>query len=112
MLTTVVNDPVDNSYGTALAHANVSPLLTGWTAGGGVEWSPSNLTSWSIKVEYLYTDLVGAFSTGYGLGPSNGGQGFMTNALAGNSAYRFNTVRAGVNYHFNLTNATPVVAKF
>jgi outer membrane immunogenic protein len=106
ILTTVVNDPVDISYGTAIAHASINPLLTGWTAGGGAEWSPSNLPSWSLKVEYLYTDLGGASSTGYGLGPSNGRQGFMTNALTGNSSYRFNTDRACVNYHFNFAKST------
>ncbi len=30
---------------------------TGWTAGGGVEWTPMAFPSWSLKAEYLYTNL-------------------------------------------------------
>jgi outer membrane immunogenic protein len=57
---------------------------TGWTAGGGVEWA--FLPNWSAKVEYLYTDLE-----------NGGGWGWGAPQLA-----KFHTVRAGVNYHFNL----------
>jgi outer membrane immunogenic protein len=110
--TTVVSDPVDISYGAAVARANNSSLLTGWTAGGGAEWSPSNLPAWSLKVEYLYTDLGSVRSSAYGLGPTNEGQGYMLNAMSNSNAYRFNLVRAGINYHFNYTNLAPVVAKF
>lgn len=109
--TTVVSDPVDVSYGAAVARANNNSLLTGWTAGGGAEWSPSSLPAWSLKVEYLYTDLGSVRSSAYGLGPTNGGQGYMLNAISNSNAYRFNLVRAGINYHFNLA-ATPVVTKF
>jgi outer membrane immunogenic protein len=74
---------------------------TGWTAGGGVEWA--FLPNWSAKVEYLYTDLSGSGQNGFnfGLGLNNT-----------NNHTRFNTVRAGVNYHFNLFNPSPVVAKY
>jgi outer membrane immunogenic protein len=57
---------------------------TGWTAGGGVEWA--FLPNWSAKVEYLYTDLE-----------NNSGWGWAAPQRA-----KFHTVRAGVNYHFNL----------
>ena len=43
---------------------------TGWTAGGGVEWSPSMFPSWSLKAEYLYVDLG---STTANSVPLNGG---------------------------------------
>ena len=74
---------------------------TGWTAGGGVEWA--FLPNWSAKVEYLYTDLSGNNNNGFnfGLGLNNV-----------NNHTRFHTVRAGVNYHFNLFNPSPVVAKY
>ena len=74
---------------------------TGWTAGGGVEWA--FLPNWSAKVEYLYTDLSGNNNNGF-----NWGWG-LNNV---NNHTRFNTVRAGVNYHFNLFNPSPVVAKY
>jgi outer membrane immunogenic protein len=57
---------------------------TGWTAGGGVEWA--FLPNWSAKVEYLYTDLE-----------NNAGWGWVAPQRT-----KFHTVRAGVNYHFNL----------
>ena len=76
---------------------------TGWTAGGGVEWAPVSFPNWSVKVEYLYTDLTGNNNNGFnfGLGLNN-----VSNHT------RFHTVRAGVNYHFNLFNPSPVVARY
>lgn len=109
--TTVVSDPIDGAYGAAVARSNSSSLLTGWTAGGGVEWSPNNFPAWSMKVEYLYTDLGSVTSSAYGLGPANGGQKYMLNGISNTNAYRFNLVRAGINYHFN-TASVPVIAKF
>jgi len=80
---------------------NNSATQTGWTAGGGVEWA--FLPNWSAKVEYLYTDLSGSGQNGFnwGIGLNNT-----------NNHTRFNTVRAGVNYHFNLFSPSPVVAKY
>lgn len=57
-------------------------LRTGWTLGGGAEWA--FLPSWSLKAEYLYSDLA------WSLKKDNGG---------GTEA-QFHTVRLGVNYHF------------
>ena len=62
----------------------LSDTRTGWTAGGGVEWA--FLPNWSAKVEYLYTDLENDKSWGW-VAPQR---------------TKFHTVRAGVNYHFNL----------
>jgi outer membrane immunogenic protein len=77
---------------------------TGWTAGGGIEWA--FLPNWSAKVEYLYTDLSN-FQNNDSWGGCGGlfGQGC-------NRHYRFNTVRAGLNYHFNFSSPAPVVAKY
>jgi outer membrane immunogenic protein len=61
-----------------------SDTRTGWTAGGGVEWA--FLPNWSAKVEYLYTDLE-----------NDKGWGWVAP-----QSTKFHTVRAGVNYHFNL----------
>jgi outer membrane immunogenic protein len=83
-----------------LGLTNWNSVGTGWTAGGGLEWM--FVPRWSAKIEYLYTDL-GNFSN------NNGGFGWANNAQ-----YRFSTIRAGVNWHFNLFAPPPpaIVAKY
>jgi len=99
-------------YGTGgFAYGNVSSngtygsqnaTQTGWTAGGGVEWAFA--PAWSVKAEYLYTDISG------------GNQNKLFNSPASlnnvNNSTKFNTVRAGVNYHFNASDVLPVLAKY
>ena len=76
-------------FGSSWSH-----IKTGWTAGGGVEWAPAAFPRWSVKVEYLYTDLSGGgWNNNFGFGFNNGN---------GWNHTRFHTVRAGLNYHFNL----------
>jgi outer membrane immunogenic protein len=77
---------VENAYGGALGN-QVSAVRTGWTAGGGVEWM--FMPNWSVKAEYLYTDVSGD-SSAY-----NGVYGSVSNRT------RWNTLRTGVNYHFD-----------
>ncbi|HMK91250.1 MAG TPA: outer membrane beta-barrel protein, partial [Methylocystis sp.] len=86
------------AYGEVTA-LNQSNTRTGWTAGGGVEWL--FLPRWSAKIEYLYTDLSAGGATG------TYGWNFGYNVHP-----QFNTVRAGVNYHFNWGAPAPVVAKY
>ena len=79
-----------------------SALQTGWTAGGGAELM--FMQNWSAKIEYLYTQIYGGnnntwINAGYGVNNVNN----HTN---------WNTIRAGVNYHFNFTPAPAVVAKY
>jgi len=85
---------------------NGSATQTGWTAGGGAEWM--FMPNWSAKVEYLYTDVSGG-------GNNNNNWLYQNNLGLGlnsvNNHTRWNTVRAGVNYHFNW-GAAPVVAAF
>jgi outer membrane immunogenic protein len=81
----------------------------GWTAGGGVEWSPTGFPAWSVKVEYLYTDLGATNLNGVALWSVPGSSTFAYNH---NSETRFHTVRAGLNWHFNPFAPAPVVAKF
>ena len=78
-----------------------SAIQTGWTAGGGVEWM--FMPNWSAKLEYLYSDISGGNNNGY-----NAGIG-INNV---NNHTRWNTVRAGINYHFNLFAPAPVLAKY
>jgi opacity protein-like surface antigen len=86
---------------------------TGWTAGGGVEWTPlpySAFSAFSVKVEYLYTDLGNTNLSGVSLTSiPAGGPAFTFNHT---SPTRFQTVRAGLNWHFNPFAAAPVVAKY
>jgi outer membrane immunogenic protein len=79
--------------------SNFSNVRTGWTAGGGVEWM--FMPNWSAKAEYLFTDLNS--------GGTTGAWGFQTGY---HHHPQFNTVRAGVNYHFNFGAPAPVLAKY
>ena len=77
-----------------------SVFQTGWTAGGGLEWM--FMPNWSAKAEYLYTEVYGGNSGNY-----------PNIALTSVKNYTgWNTVRAGVNYHFNFANVAPVVVKY
>lgn len=75
-------------YGTTgLAFGQVgngvdTKLRTGWTLGGGAEWA--FLPSWSVRGEYLYSDLA------WSLKKDNWGS----------TEAQFHTVRLGLNYHF------------
>lgn len=87
--------------------SNYSVVQTGWTAGAGVEWL--FLPNWSAKAEYLYTEISGS-QQNFWWNP-----GFSLNNV--NNRTRFHTVRAGLNYHFNLFNgpapiAAPVAARY
>jgi outer membrane immunogenic protein len=105
------------------ASGSTTNVNTGWTAGGGVEWTPMAFPSWSLKAEYLYTDLgpVNQNGSGYYSGATfannnNGALGDAANGttvLATNSqaSLRWHTVRVGVNWHFNPFEAVaPVLA--
>jgi outer membrane immunogenic protein len=82
-----------------------SALQTGWNAGGGVEWM--FMPNWSAKAEYLYSDISGGGSNNSWY---QGNVGLGLNS--GNNHTRWNTVRAGVNYHFNFGGAAPILAKY
>ncbi|QGM44880.1 outer membrane protein [Methylocystis heyeri] len=86
---------------------------TGWTAGGGIEWTPlpySAFSAFSVKVEYLYTDLGNTTVSGTSLTSFPGGGPVF--AYSHTSPTRFSTIRAGLNWHFNPFAAAPVVAKY
>jgi len=80
--------------------------LAGWTAGGGVEWMFS--PNWSAKVDYLHYDLGNAGASGFAA-PASGAYNF--NAV---TAVRFNgnLLHVGVNRHFDLFAAPPLIAKY
>ena len=74
-------------------------LQTGWTGGGGVEYKLNQ--NWSVKGEYLYTQLSGNNSNVFN-------QGLGVNNV--NNKTTFQTVRAGLNYSFN--DSLPTLAKY
>ena len=103
------------AYGNAIApNALYSPFLglnaarssnnptfsVGWTAGAGVEYAITN--NWSVKGEYLYTNL-GSKSVVYnqlGVVP-----------VSANETSAAHTARLGVNYRFGFGGA-PILAKY
>lgn len=89
-----------------------SNTQVGWTAGGGAEWM--FMPNWSAKAEYLYYDLgrvsATVANTSYSLVPTDPSGLQSTTTYLGRVSG--NIVRAGVNYHFNLTPPAPVVAKY
>jgi outer membrane immunogenic protein len=71
--------------GGALNQSNKSSTLTGWTAGGGVEYMIK--PSWSIKAEYLHFDF-GSDTVHF----LSGGDRWKNDLTV-------DTVKVGVNYH-------------
>jgi outer membrane immunogenic protein len=71
---------------------------TGWAAGAGAEWMFAR--GWSAKVEYLHIDL--GTDTAIGVATLNGNLNDRTTQRESYHWHNsFDTVRAGVNYHFN-----------
>jgi outer membrane immunogenic protein len=70
-----------------------SPTLTGWAAGGGLEYMVT--PNWSVRAEYLYFDL-GTLAQTYG---DNAGR-FPGTFVSTSTEFRGNLVRIGANYKF------------
>ncbi|MBU3888418.1 porin family protein [Methylosinus sporium] len=103
-----VNRPTIGWWGN-----NGNDVRSGWTAGGGVEWA--FLPNWSAKVEYLYTELNDNANNNNNwllLAPIVQPGIVGIGALTWNRRTQISTVRAGVNYHFNLFTPAPVVARY
>jgi outer membrane immunogenic protein len=77
--------------------ASVQQTSVGWAAGAGAEWMFAR--NWSAKVEYLHIDLGSASATG--VERHNDVVAGNTDAVAFHWHNSFDTVRVGVNYHFN-----------
>ena len=76
-------------------NASINTNRPGWIAGAGVEWLVT--PAWSVKVEYLRTDIA---SDDLGVWPY---------AKLGKT--QFNAIRPGVNYHFDVFPPAPVLAR-
>lgn len=102
-------------YTLATGNGSSSNIALGWNAGGGFEWM--FMSNWSAKAEAFYYSLGGANTASGTIGGPNlnyrslrfPGWGLATNT---NVSYNGVVARLGVNYHFNLANVAPVVAKF
>ena len=77
--------------------ASVTQTKTGWAAGAGAEWMFTR--GWSAKVEYLHVDLGSSSAIGNHL--QNGAPDTTFGPVGYSWNNRFDSVRAGVNYHFN-----------
>jgi outer membrane immunogenic protein len=94
---------------------STSTTLVGWNVGGGAEWMIKQ--GWSIKAEAFYYNLsnwnLGSNVVGLQT-PTTNSQQFPTWISSNSTKIGYNGVvaRLGVNYHFNLANVAPVVAKF
>jgi len=72
--------------------------LTGWTAGGGVEWLLN--PNWSVKVEYLFYDFGLNDNWNATICPVGGGAcGSFASWRVFDHDLQVNTVKLGVNYH-------------
>jgi len=65
--------------------ADLSDTRVGWTVGAGVEYAIDD--KWSLKTEYLYTDL-GSWDIA------------VDEGIAADVDFKFHTVRAGLNFKF------------
>jgi outer membrane immunogenic protein len=77
--------------------ASESHIHSGWTVGGGFEYLFA--PNWSGKVEYMYADYGSAT---YGAGLVPGGFGLRSTV---------NTIKGGINYHFDW-GPGPLVARY
>jgi outer membrane immunogenic protein len=77
---------------------SVQQTKVGWAAGAGAEWMFAR--NWSAKIEYLHIDLGTSSAVGH---VAFNGIPFPgdIDAIAYHWHNSFDTVRAGVNYHFN-----------
>jgi outer membrane immunogenic protein len=94
----------------AFGAATYSGTLTGWTAGGGVEWV--FLPNWSVKVEYLYYDLGSVTLNSAGTGLNGANTPFWGASYTSTTRFNGNLVRAGVNWRWEGPAPAPVVAKY
>jgi len=75
-----------------------SSTRAGWVVGAGAEWMFAH--GWSAKLEYLHVDIGNSGSATAQQVNANGAIGAEFIAFNGHNS-GIDTVRAGVNYHFN-----------
>ena len=101
---------VSPGFSSGASFGYFDKTLAGWTAGGGVEWL--FYPNWSLKVEYLYYDLGHVNFTMSPLVNFVGGVPVTVGASTASTRFNGNIVRAGLNYHFDLSMLAPIFAQF
>jgi outer membrane immunogenic protein len=101
---------VSPGFSSGASFGNFDKTLAGWTAGGGVEWL--FYPNWSLKVEYLYYDMGHVNFTMSPLVNSVGGVPVTVGAGSSSTRFNGNIVRAGLNYHIDLSMLAPIFAHF
>ena len=101
---------VSPGFSSGASFGSFDKTLAGWTAGGGVEWL--FYPNWSLKVEYLYYDLGHVNFTMSPLVNFVGGVPVTVGAPSVSTRFNGNIVRAGLNYHFDLSMLAPIFARF
>jgi outer membrane immunogenic protein len=84
----------------SLNNFNNNNTRWGWVAGVGIEWMFA--PNWSLKGEYQYIDLGSVTHTASAF--TNDLGDIEGNIATRTQNFRFNTVRVGINYHFNWGN--------
>jgi outer membrane immunogenic protein len=81
------------------ASVTSSSTMTGWTAGGGLEWM--FVPQWTLKGEYLYYDLGTLNAALPQITQLNGsGAGFFGANVASSATVKGSIARVGLNYKF------------
>lgn len=107
-----------SSYGNysyaSFEQGSNSAVQTGWALGAGAEYMVAQ--SWSIKGEYLYTQLSGLNIKTIGLSADTGSAALYTDAFGASlstNTFGIHQARIGLNYHTDwLRSNEPVVAKY
>jgi outer membrane immunogenic protein len=102
------------SNATWVGGGRQNQILTGWNAGGGVEWMVS--PNWSVKFEGSYWDLgrMNVATATTAASGQTGIGGYNSNVGTGRTSVSYSGViaKAGVNYHFNWVAPAAVMASF
>ena len=90
--------------------------ITGWSAGGGLEWMFT--PDWSVKADYLYYDLGSvSFNNNYTSVPwayapaSVNYSSAVMNASWSTASFNGNVIHAGVNRHFDVKGILSLTEK-
>lgn len=113
--TYVANNSVANTYAPKFFGATYEGTLTGWTAGGGLEWMLT--PEWSVKGDYLYYDLGSvSFKDNYTSVPWSpyapiDYSGAVQNSSWSTASFNGNVIHAGVNRHFDVKGIVSLTEK-
>jgi len=104
--------PINNGTFVQWHYSNLSKISAGWAAGAGVEYALNS--DWSLKTEYLYSQVGSAppNSTEFIYFP--GSTPFAAVSYGQNSPIGVHQVRVGINFHphFFDQTLTGVIAKY